>query len=538
MALCGPNGVAVKKVYEESREEGAMVTAPSKLDRGLPRQTESLCPECQKIIAATIYSDKGALMMKKDCDEHGHFEEMLWSDVDLYLKAEKWAFEGVGIENPQITNATTCPSDCGLCNLHYTNTCLSNIDLTNRCNLKCPVCFANANAAGYVFEPSYDEIVGELRMLREQKPITVNAIQLSGGEPTIYPRFIDVVREASRLGFTQIQVATNGIKFANDFKFLDETSKAGMHTLYLQFDGLKEDNYLKTRGVPLLETKKKVIENIRKLPKERKPSVVLVPTVVKSFNDDQVGEIFKYAIENSDVIKGVNYQPVSLSGRIPDEDRKKLRYTLSDLVHDIEKQTGYLTSEDWFPPPFVSPLSELISIFNNKPKTSFTTHPGCGLASYLIIEKGKPPIPVTRFIDGEGLIEDLWHLAQDIRGKRVLFPSKVKALGIMKRHFDQSKAPGQMGLTKVLKILDSMFSKGDKEGISEFHWATMYIGAMHFMDLYNYDIERVKRCGIHYATPDGKLIPFCAYNTGPTFRDPVEKRFSVPLEEWRKKNEA
>ena len=537
MSLCGPNGTVLKKVYEESRDEG-IVTTPSKLERGLPRQTESLCPECLKIIAATIYADKGALMMKKDCDEHGHFEDVLWSDVEMYLKAERWAFDGVGIENPQVTNATTCPLDCGLCNLHYTNTCLANIDLTNRCNLKCPVCFANANAAGYVFEPSFDEIVGELKMLREQRPVPVNAIQLSGGEPTIYSRFHDVVREANRLGFTQIQVATNGIRIANEPKFLDEASKAGVDTLYLQFDGLRDENYMKTRGVALLETKLKVIKNVRALPRERRPSVVLVPTIVKTFNDDQVGEILNFAIENGDVVKGVNYQPVSLSGRIPDEDRRKLRYTLSDLVHDVEKQTGYLTQDDWYPPPFVSPLSELFSVFTGSAKTSFTTHPGCGLASYIFLQKGKTPLPITQFVDVEGLMEELWQLAQDARGKKMLLLTKVKAFRILSKHFDQTKSPDQMSLIKMRKILGTMLTKGDKSGISEFSWATMYIGAMHFMDLYNYDIERVKRCAIHYATPDGKIIPFCAYNTGLTFREPTEKKFSISLEEWRERHGA
>ena len=537
MALCGADGTALRKVYEESRGKG-MVTTPSKLEKGLPRQTQSLCPECVKIIPATIYADKGALMMKKDCPEHGHFEDVLWSDVEIYLRAERWAFDGVGIQNPQVADATTCPTDCGLCNLHYTNTCLANIDLTNRCNLKCPVCFANANAAGYVFEPSYDQIAGGLQMLREQRPIPVNAIQLSGGEPTIYPKFHEVLREANRLGFTQVQVATNGIRMANEPKFLDEAATAGLHTIYLQFDGLRDENYKKTRGVALLETKKRVIANVRALPKEKRPSVVLVPTIVKTFNDDQVGEIIKYAIENGDVIKGINFQPVSLSGRIPDEDRRKLRYTLSDLVHDVEKQTGYLTKDDWYPPPFVSPLSELFSIFAGTPKTSFTTHPGCGLASYFFLQKGTPPLPITRFVDVEGLVEELWQLTQEARGKRMLLFTKVKAFKILSRHFDQTKSPDQMSLVRMRKILGSMLSRGDKQGVSEFSWATMYIGAMHFMDLYNYDIERVKRCGVHYATPDGRIIPFCAYNTGPVFRESTEKKFSIPLEEWRKKHEA
>src|SRR3989454_1044052 len=387
----------------------------------------------------------GALKMKKTCKEHGEFDEVCWSDAEMYLRAENWAFDGVGLENPQIVDAKVCPYECGLCNLHYSATSLCNIDLTNRCNLKCPICFANANAAGYVFEPTFEQIVYEFAVLRAQRPIPVAAIQFAGGEPTI----------------------------------------------------------------------------------------CFVPTMVNSFNDDQAGEILNYAIKNRDVVKGVNFQPVSLTGRIPEEDRRKLRYTLSDLAYDLEEQTGYLTRDDWYPVPFVSPISELVSVLTDTAKPSFTSHPACGLASYLFLESGKDPVPITRFIDVEGLMEDLWLLAQDTKDKKIKFTSKLKALQLLKRHFKPEEAPEGMGLAKMLKILNRMFTKGDKAGAAEFSWSTMYVGGMHFQDNYNYDIERVKRCVIHYATPDGKVIPFCAYNTGPNFREEIEKKFAVPIEEWR-----
>src|SRR5436305_1922479 len=416
MSLCGTDYAigAVRNMYRESRQDSAVVAMPSKLQKGLPRRTGSLCPECLKVIPATLYIGDGALKMKKTCKEHGEFDEVCWSDAEMYLRAENWAFDGVGLENPQIVDAKVCPYECGLCNLHYSATSLRNIDLTNRCKLK----------------------------------------------------VIERVRER------------------------------------------------KGKNLPT-------------------PAICFVPTMVNSFNDDQAGEILNYAIKNRDVVKGVNFQPVSLTGRIPEEDRRKLRYTLSDLAYDLEEQTGYLTRDDWYPVPFVAPISELVSVLTDTAKPSFTSHPACGLASYLFLENGKDPVPITRFVDVEGLMEDLWLLAQDTKEKKIKFTSKLKALQLLKRHFKTEEAPEGMGLAKMLKILNRMFTKGDKAGAAEFSWSTMYVGGMHFQDNYNYDIERVKRCVIHYATPDGKVIPFCAYNTGPNFREEIEKKFAVPIEEWR-----
>jgi len=509
-----------------------MMAKPSTLQKGLPKKTESLCPECKKIIPANIFERDGKVMMEKTCPVHGKTEDIYWSDKDLYLKAERFAYDGIGVENPVIPNAKICPNECGLCQLHLTHTCLANVDLTNRCNLRCPICFANANAAGYVYEPSFEQIVDMLQMLRDERPVPTPAVQFSGGEPTIYPRFFDVIKKAKELGFAQIQVATNGIRFAKEPEFLRKSTEAGLNTIYLQFDGLNDDIYMASRGVPMVETKMKVIENLRRM--EKHPSVVLVPTVVKGINDDQVGEIFKFALRNIDVVRGINFQPVAFTGRIDQESRAKQRYTLPDLVKDLEKQTGILKKEDFFPVPTVVPVSTLITALLEDAKVTFTTHPHCGLATYVFVKDENTVVPLTRFVDVEPLFKELYDLSIKADKSKVKFPSKVKALSILKKHIDKDKVPEGLSTTQFLELLSTVFSDSSKQALAKFSWNMMFVGGMHFQDDYNYDIERVKRCAIHYTTPDKRIIPFCAYNGGPTYRTEIEKKFSVPIAEWRK----
>ncbi len=524
-----------------------MVIQDSLLDKGLPKKTESLCPECKKVIPATLEDEDGKVVMHKECSEHGKFRSIYWSDVDLYLKAEKWAFDGVGVDNPAITDANSCPDNCGLCNLHLSHTCLANVDLTNRCNLRCPICFANANDAGYVYEPSFDEIIGMLETLRNERPVPTTAVQFSGGEPTVHPRFFEVIKAASDMGYAQIQVATNGIKLAGDPSYAQRCVEKGLHTVYLQFDGLKEENYIQARGKPLLEVKKKAIENCRST-KPRPLATVLVPTIVKTINDDQVGDILNFAIDNMDVIRGINYQPVAFTGRISQEERESQRYTLSDLAIGLEEQTDFLTRDDFYPVPFVTPISQLISVIKNDPQVAFTSHPHCGLATYLVIDDDGKVTPITKYLDVEGMMEKMLEKSEEwntffhktafkIGGKIKNDRSKRKSLvKNFQKYFGEFLTDKELpGGVTMEALMGDLLKKGDKKSVGEFSWRTMFIGGMHFQDDYNYDIERVKRCVIHYATPDGRIIPFCAFNGGPTYRKEIEKKFSVPLDEWRDK---
>ncbi|MCU0852257.1 MAG: radical SAM protein [Thermoplasmata archaeon] len=512
-----------------------MMTTECSIPAGLPKKTDSLCPECLTIIPATIREENGKVVMEKSCPKHGAFKDVVWSDAEMYKRAEMWAKDGIGVKDPLIKGAKTCPFECGLCDLHLSHTGLANVDLTNRCNLKCPICFANANQAGYVFEPDYDTVVKMLKLLRAQKPVPTPAVQFSGGEPTIHPRFLDIIKAAHDLGFAQVQVATNGIEFAKSIDFAQKASDNGLNTIYLQFDGLRREIYQRARGKDLLDVKMKVIENIRKV--KHHPSIVFVPTVVKGVNDDQVWPILHYALENMDVVRGVNFQPVAFTGRITNEELEKGRYTLPDLAKDIEKQSGGLIkTTDWYPVPAVAAISELWVALYGDPKITLTTHAHCGIATYMFVKDPDHVIPVTRFVDVDSLFAELYDLAKKAGPKRIKAFSKVKAYRLLKKHLREDQLPDGMSSTDFLRSLSGVLSEETKSELARFSWRMMYVGAMHFMDSYNYDIERVKRCMIHYTTPDGKIIPFCAYNSGPVYRTAVEKQFSVPLAEWRKKH--
>ena len=286
------------------------------------KDTKSICPECLKVLDATIFEDDGKVYIKKECPEHGFFQELYWSDYDQYLRAEKLRYDGEGLNNPRTKTVNGCPYDCGICPEHKSHTALAIIDVTNRCNLKCPVCFANAAAAGYVYEPTKDEVAGMLENLRANDPVPATALQFSGGEPTIRNDLVDLVQKAKEVGFRHVEINTNGVRLSQSVDYCKELKAAGVSTVYLQFDGLTPDVYKFIRGVDLLETKMKAIENCRQAGLH---SLVLVVTLVKGVNDNQLGDIINFAAQNFDVIRCINVQPVSLCGRLPQKEREFIK---------------------------------------------------------------------------------------------------------------------------------------------------------------------------------------------------------------------
>ena len=506
------------------------------LPKGLPRKTESICPECGKILETELYDKNGSVYAKKTCPEHGEFDSMIWSDTELYLGVEQYAMDGIGIINES-------DPDCGENNVSIriddrdfdlnTSTILCNIDLTNRCNMTCPICFAEANSSGYVYEPDYDTVVKMLEMLRAQKPVKCTAVQFSGGEPTIHPRFFDIVKKAKELKFAQVQVATNGLEF-RDFEFCKKASEAGLNTLYLSFDGVSDDVYIQARARKMFHVKQQVLDNLRKL--EKKPSVVLVPTVVKGMNDKQIGDIIKFAFDNSDIVRGVNYQPVSFTGRITSEELEKGRFTIPDLVREFGEQTGWTKKSDWYPVPVVAPISNFASLLMGENKATFTVHPHCGIATYLYRDDNGVVTPITRFVDVNKFINGLNEISEKLDKARFKKLYLVKVVKLMSSCIIDEELPEGLTRKDLAGLIKAVFSDKSKETLAKFSWKMMFVGGMHFQDAYNYDIQRVQRCAIHYATPDMKVIPFCAYNSGPEYRVNVEKKYSVPLDEWKAKH--
>jgi uncharacterized radical SAM superfamily Fe-S cluster-containing enzyme len=330
---------------------------------------------------------------------------------------------------------------------------------------------------------------------------------------------------ANEFGFTQVQMATNGIKLAKSLEFCKELYVAGLHTVYLQFDGVTGEPYLINRGFNFLPIKLKAIENCRA---SGLTSVSLVPTLAKGVNDEQVGDIIKFAVNNIDTVKGINFQPISFTGRINKEERIEKRITIPYLFDLIERQTdSAIMADDFYPVPFVVPVSHFVTVEEGIPNVEFTVHPHCGAGTYVYVENGKM-IPITRFVDVEGLLEHVDELASNNSKWIGESLGKIKRIGSLisslPRYIDMSKAPKSVD---VKKLFIDVLRDGTGDAIKEFHRHTLFIGAMHFMDLYNMDLERIKRCGVHYATPDGRIIPFCTYNT--LYRVEVEKKFAMPL---------
>jgi uncharacterized radical SAM superfamily Fe-S cluster-containing enzyme len=506
-----------------------------KLQKGLPKTTQSLCPECggTKTIPARIFEENGKVMMEKTCPEHGEFKDCIYGDVKLYLKMEEWEFGDMsGLSNPAYEKGAeaNCPDDCGMCSLHTSHAALANVDLTNRCNLTCPVCFANANAAGYLYEPTVDEVKVMLQALRDTRPIDSRVVQFSGGEPTIHPKFIEIVALAKEMGFTHIQAATNGLMMANSLEFTKKCKDAGLSTIYLQFDGVTDDVYMKTRGEALVEKKNKVIENCR----QAQIKVVFVPTIVKGINDHQLGQILQVAINNVDTVSGISWQPVSFTGRISRRELEEKRFTQSDLAHELAKQTGIFdTYNDWFPLSAVTPFSKLIAAIEGRPVPTISAHPHCSMGTYLFVdEKNRKAIPVTQFVDIPAMLQDVEEMSRKRWGGVMKLYNGTKAWMGLKKHFKADRAPEGLTFEKFLNTIQGMTNKKlGRDGMDgTFTYRTLLCAGMHFQDPYNFDVERVKRCVIHYAAPDGKLYPFCTYNSGPTYREKIEKQFSIPFE--------
>jgi len=265
----------------------------------------------------------------------------------------------------------------------------------------------------------------------------------------------------------------------------------------------------------LLEIKKRAVENLRKAGFK---SVVLVPVLVKGVNDNQVGDIIRYAVENKDVVRAINFQPVSITGRINKEKRDQMRITIPDLMDLTTKQTnGLIKQKDWFPVPAAQPLTRFLSSAQDEKFVDFPAHPHCGMATYLIIDNGEVH-PITNYLEVDETLEAFSRAEQRIKeGKETR--AKLQLLASLVR---------SVKFGKLSEYIRDVVLHSDYLSLNKMHHDMILIGSMHFMDPYNYDVERVQRCVIHYATPEGTIVPFCTMNT--LHRQRIEKKYSQPLD--------
>ena len=445
------------------------------------RPTTSICPVCHEPIDAKVYEAEGAVWLEKHCAEHGAFKDLVWADYELYRSFEardvvRLGTGRGGIEEPEPDAA--CPFACGLCTNHESQTVLGVIDITERCNLNCPTCFAKSE--NDLAEPDLPQESIKAIIDRFGASTNASGLQFSGGEPTLRPDLPELIAYA-RTKFEHVEVNTNGLKMAASADFCRAMESAGLSVVYLQFDGVTDAPYEKLRGRKLFEVKKQAIENHRLA--GPKPAIVLVPTLVKGVNDHQIGDILRFAIANSDIIRGVNFQPVSFCGRTNHQPTERI--TVSDVIHKIETQTDFLQCSDFYPPSVMSMLLGTLG------KADVGCHFSCGALSYLVLDNDTGAVePLTKYVDIERLAESYRKSGKItlLNAVRTIHPSLLKELFIS---FIKSRA---------------------YDDLSDLHFNLLFVGAMHFMDPYNFDCARVRRCVIHYGLPDGRIIPFCAYN--------------------------
>jgi uncharacterized radical SAM superfamily Fe-S cluster-containing enzyme len=534
--------------------------APSRPELGLPRRTTSLCPGCVREvrrhiaagemgldllrqaqpaeIPARILERDGCIVMEKDCAVHGHVEETLSVNPALTRRIER-LFPGRDFDS-----SAERLHDHGPSSIRYGRGGVLTIDLTNRCDMMCDPCFMNANQVGYVHELSLDEVKRLIDNALTIRPKRQISVQFSGGEPALSPIFLESIAYARQVGYFSVQAATNGIRFAQDAEFARQAGEAGLRIAYLQFDGVGEEANAHRKVPNLFETKLRAIENLY----QAGIDVVLVVTVVRTVNDDQVGRIIKFAVENADKLSFVSFQPVSFTGRdenIDEERRRRQRYTLSHLVNDVHQQTGMLEPlRDWFPLSAVATAADLTDLIKG-PAAEWGTlkcacHPDCGVATALMVNKRTQAwAPMPLMFNAERFFADT---AMIVRSRRGRFLTKLQGALALVRNYQPAHAPEGFRLADLLKKFDKQSggALGGKLGAQDNanrkgdDWLILFIAGMWFQDLWNYDFQRTEMCLIPYATPIGE-ISFCAYNTGIGWRQIVEgMRHNPTVAEWHR----
>jgi uncharacterized radical SAM superfamily Fe-S cluster-containing enzyme len=506
----------------------------------LPIITKSLCPECLAVIDAKIVDYDGMVFMEKRCAKHGPYRELISTDTKFYnLIISRDLSQSRHVSNPIKGKQTACPNGCGVCSEHLSLPVMINIDLTNRCNLNCPFCFANSNKRGELVELSIEQVRKMINTACAVDAVQPVCFQFTGGEPTVHPQFIEALTEAKKHKFTQVQVATNGIRFAEGADLAARASEAGLNVAYLQFDGMDDKVYEKMRGRALLDVKLKAIENLYRA----SIRTVLVPTIVKGVNDGQIGEIVRFAVKNIDKIIGISWQPVSFTGRIDYQQRLAQRFTMSDLVREIEEQTWGLVDRyrDWYPFGFGDPFARLLELVRGQRHITIGCSPNCGVITYLVIDPVSGKVfPIPSFVDVDTLMTRIASAVEKFKKRIFRNLSLAQELRSLKSCYNEQNGPKGWSFSDFVDFFMMDFAdfsdrydsnEARVRATAEKPHKLLLMASMHFQDVYNYQIDRVNRCVVHYVAADGRIYPFCSYNSGPCHRNRVEKQFAVRIEQ-------
>jgi uncharacterized radical SAM superfamily Fe-S cluster-containing enzyme len=436
--------------------------------------TRSLCPECRRLIDAQVLIRDDAVYLRKHCPEHGWHEALVSSSADWYLDSLKYNKPGA-IPNEFTTSVEQgCPFDCGLCPEHQQHTCVALIEITTRCNLTCGTCFADAGS-GYDLSLEQVEAMLDRLLETESRP---EIVQISGGEPTIHPQILDILAAAQARNISSVMLNTNGLRLAQEPEFVRQLA-VYQPIIYLQFDGLTAATYQTLRGHDLRAIKQQALDHLA----EAGLHAVLVPTLVQGVNDGEIGAILRYGLEHQAVL-GINYQPVTFAGRCLNHHDPLHRISLPDVLHALEAQTdGLFRVSDFRPVP--------------------CPHPTCSACTYAFVD-GEQVIPLPRLLNVDDYLEFATNRTMpDLSGG---LQSSLEALWSMAAAMGKDKTVDALNCVAGESAIPFNF----KPGLSPEHFFAVQVHG--FMDEHTFDIKRLMKCCVHQLLPDGRAVPFCAYN--------------------------
>ena len=409
--------------------------------------TGALCPTCLKEYPAEVYADEdNVVWMTRECPEHGRLDTRMWPDADHYEWLRSEAFPKT---KPQNTHPITdgCPFGCGTCARHERRGTLLEIEVTRNCNLHCPVCFASAENGDD--DPTLDEIHAMYQVIADAVG-TDGAVQITGGEPTTRKDLKDIIYMGREMGFWGIEINTNGLVISSVPGYLEDLVGAGLTGVYLSFDGVTGDVYEATCGRDILDVKLRAIERCREIDIQ----VVLSVAVVSGVNDHQIGDILRFALENSDVVAGLALQPAFTSGRF--EADRAIPMSAGDVIYSLAEQSdGLLEVKDIWPLGCSNPL--------------------CDTGVFLV-------------------------KSDDAEHESGFYPATRR---MTMEEYAQGYSPDS---PQGSVFLDILYKKGVevKTGLS--------IIIMNYMDAVSMDTQRLRECSMMVTMPDGRAIPFCSYH--------------------------
>jgi uncharacterized radical SAM superfamily Fe-S cluster-containing enzyme len=434
----------------------------------------SICSSCLRRVEASIIIKDDKVLMDKWCPQHGR-ERVLIADDAAYYRMAREKF----IKPPELPEQFNterrwgCPYDCGLCPEHMQHSCLSLIEVTDHCNLRCPICYADSGP----HRPGFRDMATIERMLdavvaNEGEP---DVVQISGGEPTLHPQFFDILDAARRRPIRHLMVNTNGLRIAKEPEFVERLATyMPAFELYLQFDSLRDEVHQELRGARLRDIRLRALENLNK----HDISTTLVVTVKKGLNDGELGEIIDFALKQP-CVRGVTFQPIQHAGRAEGFDPAINRLTLTEVRRRILEQSPIFKSQDLIPVP---------------------CNPDC-LAMAYALKLGEHVVPLTGLIPQDTLInagrntivverdEELREQVFKLFATNHSPEGQACSLSDLLCCLPQVQAPAELGYKNVFRIL-----------------------IMAFIDAHSFDLRAVKKSCVHIAQPDGKLIPFDTFN--------------------------